>query len=714
MPATWDYGYMEGDELGRPYDLRLLGRLARYARPQLRLVLLAVVLIMGNTGLELLLPYLTRVAIDGYIVRQAVAVDSQAAPPELWQRLREEAGGRLLEAGGGRWFLPESRWRELDPRLTTRLKQAGAVEPRPYYLAPEDPAAEKAARRHPQEFTRAGGRWLIPVERLRRLPGDELAELRTPDAWGLGWLTGLFVLAASLAGLFGFAQYVLLERAGQEMTFRLRQDLVERLLGRALSFFGRTPVGKLVTRLTNDVANLNEMYQSTVVALCQDLFLILGIVVVLLVLDWKLGLVCLALTPFIGGLAWVFARLSREAFRAMQGQLGRINARLSETLNGLSAVKLFRAEAQGEAEFDRLNQAHYRAGIRQVRVFALFMPLTDLFSSLAAGLIVWYGGGRVLAEQLSLGTLVAFIFYMQMFFRPVRDMAEKYNVMQAAMASAERIFHLMDQGEALPEPKAPAPLPPGRGEVRFQGVTFGYRPEQPVVRGVSLTVPPGRAWALVGPTGAGKTTLVNLLMRLMDPQQGRVLIDGQDLRGLDESQIARLVALVPQEVFLFSGTVRENITLGRREVSEDSLQRALEVCRADRWLAQMPQGLETRLGEGARRLSAGQRQLLALARALAGDPRVLVLDEATSAVDPDSERLIQEALPRVMAGRTSLVVAHRLSTIRRADNIVVMQKGEVAEQGDHAGLMAAGGLYARLVKLEEMREQGRQEHGHGA
>ena len=686
----------------------------RYARPYVAWILAAAGLILLAAGAELLMPYLTRLAIDSYVVRQALEIRLDKLPPALGKQLRSQAGDKLMPLAQGRSVIRDADFRGLESRLAARVRQAGGVAEAVYYIAPDHAISAELAGRYPGLFVKSGKDWFILNADLNKLSEKDLYALRWPDVTGLIHLALLYLVAAGLAFGFGYLQRVLLEKTGQEMMFSMRQELWVHLMNRALSFFSSQPVGKLVTRLTNDIANLNEMYRSAMVGFCQDFFHLVGIMAVLLWLDWELALVCLSLAPLIGLIAWYFARKARDAFRALQGHLGRINARLSETLSGLMVVKLYRAEKQGEDEFRRLNEAYHEAGMRQIKVFTLFFPLTDLLASLAVGLIIWYGGGQVVQDRLSLGTLVAFLLYMQMFFRPVRDMAEKFNILQSAMASAERIFQLLDNDNALPETGGALDECPGPGEISFENVTFGYEPGKEVLHGINFNIPAGRLWAVVGPTGAGKTSLMGLLTRLYDCDSGRVLIDGCDVKKLTPSCLARKVSMVSQEVFLFAGSVAENITLGRGHVTARMLSEALQVSGASAFVERLEQGADTPLGEGGLSLSAGQRQLLSLARALAGEPDILVLDEATSSVDPESEKLMQEALPRVMAGRTALVVAHRLSTVRHADNILVMKDGLIAEQGTHDELLKKSGIYARLVKLQHIKDKLEGRHGDGA
>lgn len=696
---------MEEGSLGKPYDLGLLSRLAAQAKGKLRLIGLAGLLILLSTGLDLLLPYLTKTAIDDYIVRQALWVDLTKAGADQVKALKKGIGPKIITTQDpDRVFVPEKAFKELDPRVLATLRADGAISKEPWHMVKKGPGAAGVMEKNPGLFREYGDQILIRSKNLEKLSPDELYQLRQSDINGLIWLAVIFLGACIVAAALGFLQQVLLERAGQEMMFELRQKLYSHILSRAPQFFTKSAVGKLTTRLTNDVQNLNEMYRNSIIALCKDVVLLTGIVVVLLLLDVTLTLVCLVLVPVIAVAAWFFARLAREAFRALQGHLGRINARFQETISGISVLKLFRAEGYSAKAFARLNNAYFQAGMRQIRVFAVFMPLAGFFSNLAVALIIWYGGGQVIQDRLSLGTLAAFLFYMQMFFRPVRDVAEKYNVLQAAMASAERIFNIMDDETSLPVFAQPKDFPTkNHMTVGFENVTFGYEPAIPVLHDISFAIPAGETWAVVGPTGAGKTSVVNLVLRLYDPWQGRVLLDGVDLTQADPLDLAAKVALVPQEVFIKSGTIRHNITLGRDQVTERALDQALAITGANEFVKRLEKGLQTRVGSGGQGLSAGQRQLIALARALAGDPGLLVLDEATSSVDPVSEKQIQKALPKVMQGRTSLVVAHRLSTVRRADRILVMKKGRICEQGMHNELLALDGVYAGLVRHERLR-----------
>jgi ATP-binding cassette subfamily B multidrug efflux pump len=419
-------------------------------------------------------------------------------------------------------------------------------------------------------------------------------------------------------------------------------------------------------------------------------------------LNWKLALVCFAFLPFIFGLTLLFSTLAREAFRELRAKVAKINVFLQERITGMRIIQLFATEEFQEQSFAQINHENYLAGMKQIRIFAVFMPIMDLFSSFAVALLIWVGGGKVIGEQLSLGSLVAFISYIQMFFRPIRDISEKYNIMQSAMASTERIMEFMDHEEWIPEPEEPSTPSDVHGEIWFKEVQFEYEDGHPVLRKISFEVKPGEMVAIVGATGAGKSTVVNLIERFYDPVEGSVLLDGIDLRRWSKKDLRSHIGLVMQDVFIFTGTIRNNILLGEDGRISGILEKSVREANALRFIEKLPHGIDQELGEGGADLSAGERQLLSFARALAYDPKVLILDEATSSVDPETERLIQEAILTMAKKRTTLVVAHRLSTIQRADRILVMHHGAIREQGTHEELMSLGGIYYKLNRFREV------------
>lgn len=557
----------------------------------------------------------------------------------------------------------------------------------------------------------------VALDLFVRPPGSD-AQISSPSLWvrklllergiepsaiplqGLAATSLLYLtfILLTFAALYG--QGRLLQWMGQLIMRDLRQATFRHLQSLPIAFFDRNPIGRLVTRVTTDVDALNEMFTAGIVSIFGDLLLLAGIVTVLFWLDWRLALVCFAIIPLLLLLTSWFKSRVRASFRAVRVKIAAINSYLQEHISGMTVVQLFNREEASYDEFGRVNAEHRDVNVQGIFYYAIFFPGVDLITALGTGLLIWVGGGEVIAGVVSLGALVAFLQYAQRFYQPLSDLSEKYNILQGAMASSERIFKLLDTPLTIvspPEAFAPERV---RGAIEFDQVGFSYLAGEPVLKGISFRVEPGETLAVVGHTGAGKSTLANLLLRFYDVESGAIRVDGVDVRQWDLPRLRRGVAMVLQDVFLFSGSLANNIRLGEPEIDDAKIRWAATEVHAAPFIDRLPEGLETLVRERGAGLSVGQKQLIAFARALAFDPSILILDEATSSIDTETEQLIQKALDRLLIGRTSIVIAHRLSTIQKANRILVLHKGEVREYGTHQELLALRGIYYRLYLLQ--------------
>lgn len=587
----------EEDVLGKPLDVSLLGRLLGHLRPYRWATALAVLMLLGSAALQVVGPYLTKVAID------------------------------------------------------------------------------------------------------RAIPARDVHQL--------GVLAALFAAALIAEFALEYGQTMMSARIGQRVMVDLRLAIFGKLQRLGVAFYDRNPVGRLMTRVTGDVETLNELFTSGVVSLFGDLFALLAIMLWMLWMDWRLALAAFAVIPLMALAAQVFRVKVRESYREIRVRLARINAFLQEHLSGMRIVQLFGREDWTARRHDEVNRAHLEAHLVSITVYAVFFPVIEVLMSVALATLLLYGGGRVLVHTLTIGVLAAFLQLTRRFFQPLQDIADKFNIVQSAMASSERVFKLLDEPETVRDPERPRRLrEPPRGEVVFEDVWFRYPSRAPreddegwVLRGVSFLARPGEKVALVGHTGAGKTTVINLLLRFYDVDRGRITVDGIDIRDVAQDELRSRIGLVQQDIFLFTGDIRSNIRLGQ-PIDDRAVEEAAERVGAHRFIRRLPARYDHRLGERGQSLSVGERQLLAFARALALEPSILVLDEATSSVDAEAEEQIQAAIAELMRGRTCLVVAHRLSTVQDADTILVLHHGQIRERGPHRELLARGGLYEKLYHLQ--------------
>lgn len=589
--------FHEEEIIGKAYDSRLFKRLLMYLRPYRSQVALGVLLLLIGTALELLGPYLIKVAIDRYIV--------------------------------------------------TKITQ------------------------------------------------------------GLFKIVILYSVLLMFTFLFELWRTYLMQWIGQKVIFDIRMKLFRHLQQLSLSFFDKNPVGRLVTRVTTDVEALNEWFSAGIVSVFGDIFLLTGIIIVMVRVQWKLALITFSVLPLLIWVTVYFRRRIRTAYRDIRTRIARINAYLQENITGMLVVQIFNREYKNYKKFEELNKSYLEAHLKSILYYSIFLPSIDVIESIALGLILWYGGMRHYAGEVTFGILVLFIQYSKRFFRPISDLTDKYNIMQSAMASSERIFMLFDEKPKINNPENPVKLQKFNGNIEFRNVWFAYKNKADgapdfVLKNISFQVQPGQKVAFVGATGAGKSSIINLLCRFYDVVNGEILLDGVNIKNMEVHELRKFIGLVLQDVFIFAGTVRDNIRLGNHDITGENVERAARDVNAHAFIQRLPLKYEEQMMERGASLSTGQKQLLAFARALAFDPSILILDEATSSVDTESERLIQDALGKLMTNRTSICIAHRLSTIQTCDKIIVLHKGEIREQGSHQQLLKMKGIYYKLYQLQFM------------
>jgi len=686
------YGKDE-DILGKAYDSRLMRRLLKYAKPYWAIFAAALAVLMVIAAADLVRPYVIKIAIDEHVTGYEHPM-ARFEPGQAPAGVREEhkmryAGSVFVRSE----HLPVETRHEAHYQM---LAVSGKYVIIDTVLPREHGRAELLA-------TADGA--VLRVDSLDYAAeivdsADAVRVFRERDIEAIGRLALLLLAVGMGAFALNYAQTVTLHYVGQRIVYNIRQEVFTHITHMDLAFFDHSPVGRLVTRVTNDTETLSEMYTSVLVNLFKDVFMLIGIIVVMFRLNTQLALISMATLPLIAVVTVVFRVKARDAYRRLRAALAKINAFMAESISGMRVVQIYNREKKKLDEFAEVNRDYYRAGIGEMMVYAIFRPIVELIGTVALSLLVWYGGRRVITGLMPFGLVYAFINYIGMFFGPINDLTEKYNILQAAMASSERMFQLLDTPITVCDPADPVELSQVRGEIEFRNVWFAYNSEDWVLRDVSFTIKPGEMVAFVGATGAGKTSIISLMNRFYDIQKGAILIDGIDIRRYRVSDLRRNIATVLQEVFLFTGDIKGNIRLNNTDISDEKIREVAHYVNADHFISRLPHGYDEAVTERGSTLSAGQRQLLAFARALAFDPAILVLDEATANIDTETELLIQDALPKLIEGRTTIVVAHRLSTIQHADKIIVLHKGRIREMGTHQELLAHKGIYYDLYRLQ--------------
>lgn len=649
-------------------DSKLVRRLLAYARPYWKFLLLAMVMMIFVTGLELLRPYLLKVAIDDYITGYE--------NPMYQMDINDDYQGTVYD---GKEYI---RLDTLEDEEKEALKSYPVYnimkENKDYYLGSEDSSLSDRVL----------------------LDQEAYALFRQRDISGINKISIFFLIAILLGFVFNYGQVVILNYTSQKIIFNIRQELYGHIQSLSISYFDKNPIGRLVTRVSNDTENLNEMYTSVVINLFKDVFVLIGIMFIMLSMNVKLALISLGFLPLVIVASIIFRKKIRVVYRIARAQVAKINSKLNENITGMRTIQIFEKQEKIADQFDEINKDYLETTQRQIKIFAIFRPSMEVIRSLGIATVVYYAGGDVISGVIEFGVLYAFIEYLQKFFQPILDLTEKYNIMQSAMASSERIFKILDEDDFIENKEDALRVQELRGKIEFKNVWFAYVDEDWVLKDISFTINPGEAIAFVGATGAGKSSIINLITRFYDIQKGEILIDGVNVKEYNKDDLRRRIGVVLQDVFIFTGTIADNIKLNNKDISHERLVEVAEYVNADYFINRLPNKYQEEVMERGSTLSSGERQLLAFARTLAYNPDILILDEATSNIDTDTELLIQDALGKLIQNRTTIAVAHRLSTIQHADKIIVLHRGEIKEMGNHQELLNREGMYYDLYRLQ--------------
>ena len=683
---------MQEEVLETAYHGNVFKRLFGYMKPHLRVAALCLVLVLLSTAFNLYRPILIGDAIDDYIegynhpYAYVDAADAEFEFDGLYLSRHYDAdkaqAWALMVYYGDQYYLV----RDLDPAQKDELSAAAAEE-----LEDVSVSDGTLTVRLPSGSEYRG----------RLLSHDELVTLRRGDYSGIKRIALIYTIVLLITVACDLTRQYLLQKLGQDVIFTIRQEVFEHVHTLHARFFDTNPVGRIVTRVTNDVESLNQMYTQVIINLFSNSVLILGYAIVMLGKNWRLALLCFAFLPVIFVLTLWFRKLARKVYRIVRTKVSSLNTFLSENISGMKLIQLFAREDVKADEFKERTGDLYKSQMRELKVMSVFRPVIAFLSNAALAVILWRSGVSVLAGTLTLGTLYVFSSYIRSFFEPIQDLAETFSVLQNALASAEKIFTILDEENPIKEPENPTVLPSVKGRIEFKNVWFAYEGEDYVLRDVSFVIEPGQKVAFVGATGAGKSSILNLIGRYYDIQKGQILLDGVDIRELSTSQIRGAIGQVQQDVFVFTGDIKSNIRLSDESITDEDVRAAAHAVNADRFIESLPAQYDEPVTERGSTLSAGQRQLLSFARTLAYKPRILVMDEATANIDTETEQLIQGALETLMEGRTTIMVAHRLSTIQHADNIIVMHKGRIRESGTHQQLLEMNGIYKKLYELQQ-------------